>query len=122
MHESLTEAFKLGKSRLTCGHFRKVRIHARVPATEAFYTVTGVEVLYVVALTRRADEGTRSATETRLRKLLPFGSAEEFLRFARAEAVRRKARERELCKAFLCDLFLLFDGFSVRFLRERIEP
>ena len=63
VHKSLTEAFFLCKSVVSVSHLGELGIHAGVPASVTDNAVAGVEVLYVVALAGRANEGTRAATE-----------------------------------------------------------
>ena len=64
MHKSLTEALLLGKSVVSVRHFGKIGIHAGIPASITNYAVTRVKILYIIALTGRANEGARSATKT----------------------------------------------------------
>ena len=107
MHESLAETLQLGKSGLTCRHFGEIGIHAGIPAAEALYTVTGIEILDIIALAGGADKGSGAATETRLRKLLPLGCAEKLFGLAIAESVCRERGKRELLHALTYQLFLL---------------
>ena len=76
MHKSLSETLYLTQSGVTVSTLGKVGIHTRVPASETDDAVAGVEVLDVIALTGRTNEGTGAASETGLRKGLPFGSVE----------------------------------------------
>ena len=113
MHKTLTETFELGKSRLTCRHFGEFRVHAGIPAAETLYSVTGVEIFDVVALTGRTNESTGSAAEAGFGKLCPFGSIEEFFCFSDAESVFFKRCKRKFFKSFSYRLFLFVDGFIV---------
>ena len=108
MHETLSETLLLRKSRLTRRHFRKFGVHTAVPAAVAYHAVVSLEIAYIVALARRADEGTRSAAEARLRKLLPFGTVEKLIGFSRAEAVRRQVPKRQSVKYLLYIFFFFF--------------
>ena len=50
MQKPLPEAFYLRGSGLPCRHFRKIGVHAAVPAAKAPDGFAGVELLHVVAL------------------------------------------------------------------------
>ena len=54
MHEALTEAFLLRQTVVAVRHSGEFGIHAGVPASVTDDTLTGVEVLDVIALTSGA--------------------------------------------------------------------
>ena len=124
MHEPLAEPLLLREPRLTGGHFRKVRVHARVPAPIAQHAASAVEIADVVALARRADKGARPAAQTRLRQRRPCRIVEERSRFSAAKALRREGRKRELRQPLADHRLAFVHGFCivfVRVLRERFD-
>ena len=64
VHKSLTEALYLSHSGLTCRHLCEVGIHAGIPTSESLDTVTGIEILYVIALASGTNKGTGAASKT----------------------------------------------------------
>ena len=105
VHESLTEALKLSKSRVAVSHFREIGIHTRIPAAEALDAVTCIEIADIVALAGRADESAGSAAETSLREVSPLLGIEVFVELVAAEIVSLEVCERELLHNSSC-LFL----------------
>ena len=53
----------MGESVVSVSHFGKLGIHARIPASVTDNAVSGVEVLYVIALAGGADEGAGATSE-----------------------------------------------------------
>ena len=121
MHEALTEAFLLRQTVVAVRHSGEFGIHAGVPASVTDDTLTGVEVLDVIALTSGAYEGAGTATEAGLRKLIPFGCIEVILGLAAAELVEGQILERKLLHDS-GDLFLLcIDSFVSAFFGQTFD-
>ena len=90
MHKSLAEALLLGKSVVSVSHLGELGIHTGVPASVTDNAVAGIEVLNVIALTGRTNEGTCAAAKAGRGKLVPGGIVKELLRLAAAKRVGGK--------------------------------
>ena len=113
MQKPLPEAFYLRGSGLPCRHFRKIGVHAAVPAAKAPDGFAGVELLHVVALARRTYERTRAAAEAAFRKACPFRAVKQLLRLPRADAGQIELRKRQPFQNSM-DFFLLRPHSVVR--------
>ena len=74
MHEALTEAFLLRQTVVAVRHSGEFGIHAGVPASVTDDTLTGVEVLDIIALAGGAYEGAGTAAKACLRQFFQFGT------------------------------------------------
>ena len=114
MHKALTKAFKLAGTRIAVRHFRKIGVHAAIPAAEALYAVTGVEIFNIVALARRAYKRAGAAAEACLGQAFPLRRIKFFHHNVAAEAIRCKILKRKLCENFFRFFFLRVYRITVR--------
>ena len=90
----------MGGSRRSVSHHCEVVIHTGVPASVSLYTVTGVIISDVIALTCRANESTCAAAEAAFAELFPIFAFKAFAYGLFAPAVKTERSKRKLFKLF----------------------
>ena len=100
-------------------HSGEIGIHTGVPATEALDAVSGVEILDVVTLAGRANEGTGSAAKAGRGEFLPLGCVKKFLGLVSTEGVCLQICQGKLLHTLADESLLLLHCGIVGILGQR---